>query len=241
AAGLVVLWRNHRRPLPLLIIAAWAGILFSVPFVPPWDADNMRAYAATIPFVVALPIMGLSYRREGKLQWLAGGQRRAVVRATDLYVFSALLIALQLLGPLARITGATTKLADGQEKLCAAKCADNCQTRLVSIDPRISIHLVDFMAGLTAEGPGNYLNVRDLRERKQIKDYPDVWHVWRAVSRLPAGTTLAMAYDLLSGDTIYVQSSTTGFPPLRQVVTLRGAVVRDNWIEWFRADAIQAC
>ena len=241
AAGLVVLWRNHRRPLPRLIIAAWAGILLSVPFVPPWDADNMRAYAATTPFVIALPIMGLSYRREGKMQWFAGEQKKASPRVTDLYVFSALLIALQILGPLAGIAGATARVANGQEKLFAVKCAPNCQARLVSIDPRISIHLVDSVAGQAADRPGNYVNVRDLRERKHIKDYPDVWHIWRAISRLPAGTTLAMAYDVRSGDTVYVQSSSTVFPRSLGLVVLCGEVIRDNWIEWFKADAMGAC
>jgi hypothetical protein len=241
AAGLVVLWRNHRRPLPRLIIAAWAGILLSVPFVPPWDADNMRAYAATIPFVIALPMMGLSYRREGKTQWFAEEQRRASPRVTDLYVFSALLIALQILGPLAGIGGATARLANGQEKLFAVKCAHNCQARLVSIDPRTSIHLVDSMVGLAADRPGNYVNVRDLRERKHIKDYPDVWHIWHAISRLPPGTTLAMAYDVRSGDTVYVQSSSTVLPPSQGLVVLCGEVIRDNWIEWFKPDSMGAC
>ncbi|MFI5339630.1 MAG: hypothetical protein ACHQ7N_07320 [Candidatus Methylomirabilales bacterium] len=241
AAGLIVLWRNHRRPLPLLIIAAWTGILLSVPFVPPWDADNMRAYAATIPFVIALPMMGLSYRREGATQWVAGEQRRASPRVTDLWIFSVLLIALQILGPLAGTAGATSRLANGQEKLCAVKCAPTCQARLVSIDPRTSINLVDSMVDRTTDRPGNYVNVRDLRERRHIKDYPDVWHIWHAISRLPAGTTLAMAYDVRSGDTVYVQSRSTVFPPSQGLVLLCGEVIQDNWIEWFRADSMGAC
>ena len=104
-------------------------------------------------------MMGLSYRREGKTQWFAEEQRRASPRVTDLYVFSALLIALQILGPLAGIAGATARLANGQEKLFAVKCAHNCQARLVSIDPRTSIHLVDSMVGLAAD------RRRELRER----------------------------------------------------------------------------
>ena len=241
AAGLIVLWRNHRRPLPLLIIAAWAGILLSVPFVPPWDADNMRAYAATIPFIIALPMLGLSYRREGKTQWSAGEQSGASPQVTDLWVFSALLVALQILGPLAAIAGATARLADGQERLCAVKCAPNAQARLVFIDPRTSIHLVDSMAGLTADRPGNYVNVRELRERKHIKDYPDVWQMWRAMSRLPAGTTLAVAYDGRTGDAVYIQSSSTEFPRSQGSVVLCGDVIQHNWIDWFRADTVAAC
>lgn len=39
---------------------AFAGILASVPFAPPWDADLMRVYAATIPFLVAPAVNGLA-------------------------------------------------------------------------------------------------------------------------------------------------------------------------------------
>lgn len=152
-----------------------------------------------------------------------------------------MLIALQILGPLAGIAGATARLTSGQEKSCAVKCAHDCQARLVSIDPRTSIHLVDSVAGLTARRPGNYVNVRDLRERKHIQDYPDAWRMWRAISRLPAGTTLAMAYDVRSGDTVYVQSSTTGLPPSQGLVMLCGEGIRDSWIEWFKTDSLGAC
>ena len=112
---------------------------------------------------------------------------------------------------------------------------------LVSIDPRISIHLVNPMAGPPADRSGNYVNIWDLRERKHIKDYPDVWQLWHAISRLPVGTTLAMAYNARSGDTIYVQSRTTGLPLSQEGVVLCGEVIRDNWIEWFRADSMGAC
>jgi hypothetical protein len=97
------------------------------------------------------------------------------------------------------------------------------------------------MAGLAADRPGNYVNVRDLRERTYIKDYPDVWHIWHAISRLPAGTTLALAYNVRSGDTVYVQSRSTEFPASRGLFSLCGTVIRDSWIDWFKADSLEAC
>ena len=200
----------------------------------------MRAYAATIPFVIALPMMGMSYRRKGRTQGCAGDER-ASSRVTDLCVFSALLILLQILEPVAGIVGSMARFANGREKLCAVTCAHNYKASLVTIDPRTSIHLVDSMAGLTADRPGNYVNVRELRERKQIMDYPDVWHIWHAISRLSPGTTLAMAYDMRSGNTIYIQSSSTVFPRSQGSVVLCGEVIRDSWIEWFKADSLGAC
>ncbi|HYL79839.1 MAG TPA: hypothetical protein VEU07_03450, partial [Candidatus Acidoferrum sp.] len=59
--GVIVAWRNRRQPLALLSLFGWAGILLSVPFAPPWDADSMRVYAATLPFILALPSLGLLY------------------------------------------------------------------------------------------------------------------------------------------------------------------------------------
>ena len=57
-AGIVWLLRNHRLPLSNLLSVALVGIFLSVPFVPPWDSDQMRAYAAVLPFIAFLPALG---------------------------------------------------------------------------------------------------------------------------------------------------------------------------------------
>jgi hypothetical protein len=46
------------------VIAAWVGILLSIPFLPPWDAPLMRVYIATVPFFALLPALALSRRTE---------------------------------------------------------------------------------------------------------------------------------------------------------------------------------
>ncbi|KGM43318.1 hypothetical protein JY97_08020, partial [Alkalispirochaeta odontotermitis] len=48
-----------REPLNGLMTCFMVGILLSVPFLPPWDADGMRVYATTIPFIALLPALGL--------------------------------------------------------------------------------------------------------------------------------------------------------------------------------------
>lgn len=59
--GLVGLYFVFRDRLPgsTLLLWAVAGIVASAPFAPPWDADLMRVYAATMPFMLALPALGL--------------------------------------------------------------------------------------------------------------------------------------------------------------------------------------
>ncbi len=58
-AGLVFLLRDRGPASPLLLWTT-AGIVASTPFAPPWDADLMRVYAATMPFMLALPAVGLA-------------------------------------------------------------------------------------------------------------------------------------------------------------------------------------
>ena len=60
--------RCWREPNDSLIVVATLGILASVPCVPPWDADGMRAYAATIPFIATLPVMGFEFIAKN-LEW----------------------------------------------------------------------------------------------------------------------------------------------------------------------------
>ena len=61
AVGMV---RAARRRLPAdsLVLAMALGVLLSVPFVPPWDANSMRAYAATLPLIAVLPALGIATR-----------------------------------------------------------------------------------------------------------------------------------------------------------------------------------
>jgi hypothetical protein len=58
AFGLLACVRNRRDPVASMMLVALVGIWISVPFVPPWDSDQMRAYAATIPFLAWLPALG---------------------------------------------------------------------------------------------------------------------------------------------------------------------------------------
>lgn len=59
--ALFACYRQRREPNASLIIVATLGLLASVPFAPPWDADTMRVYAATIPFTAILPALGLEF------------------------------------------------------------------------------------------------------------------------------------------------------------------------------------
>jgi hypothetical protein len=52
--------KNRKDSFYPAALFALAGILLSVPFAPPTDASNMRAYAATIPFYSIIPVLGMA-------------------------------------------------------------------------------------------------------------------------------------------------------------------------------------
>ncbi len=54
-------FRNIKNPFHLFELLVFAGILLSVPFAPPRDSGSMRTYAATIPFLMLLPVAGLAH------------------------------------------------------------------------------------------------------------------------------------------------------------------------------------
>lgn len=73
ALSLVALVRGFFKrvdPFYSMLLAAFAGILLSVPFATPWDSNIMRAYAPAIPFLVALPVLGLVFLLQ-QVRWLA--------------------------------------------------------------------------------------------------------------------------------------------------------------------------
>lgn len=60
AGGLTFTWKNRKAEPSGMMLWAAAGIFLSVPFVPPNDSNQMRVYAATIPFLIGFCIIGLS-------------------------------------------------------------------------------------------------------------------------------------------------------------------------------------
>ena len=74
--GLIFLWQNRTRPESGLIFAGLLGIILSVAFIPPQDAAVMRVYAASMPYLIILPMLGLV--------WLVS--RRAITRNNQEFI-----------------------------------------------------------------------------------------------------------------------------------------------------------
>jgi len=99
-AGLIWCVLKWRDPIPALLLAALVGTFFSIPFVPPWEADRMRAYASTLPFYMIYPAVGLAFllSRFKRMSFLL--VTRPVEVPGILISASAILVALMVIGPL---------------------------------------------------------------------------------------------------------------------------------------------
>jgi len=94
------LLKRNRDARNLLMIAVAVDIFFSPPFARVMDADNMCAYAATIPFIGLFPVSGLNWPM-GKI----GGGRKIAKVSSDgswlpLTLIASVLIVLSALAPM---------------------------------------------------------------------------------------------------------------------------------------------
>jgi hypothetical protein len=239
-AGLLVAARNWRRRLVRLVAAAWVGTLLSVPFVPPWDADNMRAYAATLPFVVALPMLGLLYRRGGDAAWGETGEASRSRRRAGVWVCAGLLLCLQGLGLFLVGTSEALKPPRMPAASCVAACDPVGHGLALHVDPRTAVHLVETRPADGDGRAGQFLDLGRLREWESARRH-SLWHMWRGISRLPDRTTLALGFDTQRGGVIYLRSSAREFPGAPGRVAVCGQTVKEAWIEWFDVRAWASC
>ncbi|NMB57656.1 MAG: hypothetical protein GYA12_00670 [Chloroflexi bacterium] len=58
--GLFFCIKNIKNPVRSFYLTSFIGIVLSIPFAPPIDSNRMRVYAATIPFFISIPGIGLA-------------------------------------------------------------------------------------------------------------------------------------------------------------------------------------
>jgi hypothetical protein len=184
--------RRTERTSRLLLCAA-AGIVVSVPFVPPWDADRMRAYAATIPFIVVIPGLGLAALRD--LRRTPTMSKAGLTASTDrgLLICGVGATVLLLLLPI------VTRAIARPQRLPVVACGSGEVPRVIRLRSGSYLSLVSDTA---SEAPGV---VRVSKFRSQIhllrEPYREVDSTFSAVEP-PA--TLAVTSDLRTGEVLWL-------------------------------------
>jgi hypothetical protein len=229
--GLVVAWRTRRSPSSSLALASWAGILLSVPFAPPWDADNMRAYATAIPFLLVLPLLGAAALRPSAKQ--PSADHRVAWRWEPI-ALAVLLTGAIVSGPLLRGSLAAPLPASGDGG--CGPCGGG-EARSLVVHPRNAVQLVVPPQDDGVLPAGNFVNVRDLQARSMLRPYPETLQADAGIATLPAGTTVAIAFDLERGRVAYVESDSRVFPAASLVLRACGRPRMWGSVERLQVDA----
>lgn len=207
ACGLLAAVRRGRSAHHSMLLAATLGCLASVPFVPPFDADQMRAYAATIPLLAALVGLGFAavsgkvgavftrrtMERSENAPPREGAARRTWFSAACV-AFAAGLAAISSLGPLA------VKAIARPKSPMPARCAGGLREIYVALPAGAMVQLIDDRACAGTQLP--VICQGDFRRQMHISDmYLDMR---QALLQLEPGETILLAPNLQDGLLYYV-------------------------------------
>lgn len=226
--GLWYLWnsRSEMREAGVLIVA-FVGMWLSAPFVPPIDADSMRAYAATFPVVLILTSIGVVSLFGVRSQQVRLPERTSLAMLVGL---SAGLISLAVLGPW-YVRGTLPRQLVEVEKACAA----GERSYVFDTSPLLTVHLVEESTRAFGDYyPATRLKVAAFKRNLHIAEDPRL-EEWSDVA---AGNSIVAARDAAEG-TIFMfvarTSEITGkkgtFRACGQVDQLRSAFVKIHAVQ----------
>lgn len=217
--GFIKWLQKSSDPYTSFIVAATAGILVSVPFVPPTDAYGMRLYAASIILFGLLAAMGWSFALE-KLK-VPAHPVAPTENSRGFIGFSVLLTAMMLIGPfLVRGTS--------QMPASAASCQPGMSSVLAHFDSGTSIRLI------RERDPGlDWLPVFHFGFfRRNVHSVPDSRLANRLESIEPR-STLFYTLDYRSNQAALVVIPTTMLPEPESTIELCGEWETDPALEAF--------
>lgn len=202
---------------------ATAGVLTSVPFLPPTDAFRVRAYAASIVIFGLLPALGVDFLlKRFKVESRAVGQTDLTSPA-GLPVFSALFLGFVLCVPFL-LRGVET-LPD----LPGEGCSPGASSLVVHYDPGTMIHLVPQKDGVLDWAPVFRLG----GFRRNLHDFPNYAFVSWA-NEIKPGSSLFYALDLRASGTALILVPTTFLPEPPAMLEVCGMWVEDPEIDQFK-------
>ncbi len=134
---------QNRKKEGSIIIAFLVGFFISIPFIPPWDADFGRVYAATIPLLAIAPSCGLNAilsafkkKRFYHKDEIGYGQKNSM-NVTLLYLFPLLPLICCTAGPIA------LKLTQTQSTCIEIECPQGMEPLNLKMRSGSYIMLVD--------------------------------------------------------------------------------------------------
>jgi hypothetical protein len=198
-AGVFRLWKCRAEIKEArLLLFAFTGIVLSAPFVPPIDADSMRAYAATFPFVALITGIGMA-SVFGLGPWREAAAEGPVIPIAA--ILSASVISIALLGPSA-VRGAGTQANFELQKLCSA----NEKSYVFQTHPALAVHVLeDSGQGLKEYYPSTTVDIDFYRKNLDFNHYL----VSREQLKIVApGSTIFVARELEDDHMVFFLAAT---------------------------------
>ena len=183
--GLWKWFKDRNDPYTGLAIVGALGVLASVPFVPPTDAYRVRLYAATIPFFVFLPGVGLSYLVDKlPLQWF----RKKLVESDSYLIesFSIGLITCLFLAPMLQNANSMPRVAE-------AACPVGLKRIVIRFDKGTSVNILRENVSFLDWMPNYHMSVF----RNNAHDLAEI-SLTERVTAINPPASLFYALDLLS-------------------------------------------
>lgn len=190
------LWQlaKHRSTLfARMMLSALAGIIISVPFVPPID-DGFRAMAATIPFLALLA--GLSFGDWNQYGLKTPESTGVKIKADWLAIFSGVFILLIAIGWIG-VKGA--EMVVGQEPLCNP----NETAILIPVSGGSYINVVSRKGREVSLIPD--IRINDLQ--RDMAHYAPI-SIRMAFQKLQVGQTMMLGLNLASSQVIWLIAPT---------------------------------
>jgi hypothetical protein len=181
------------------LLFTFIGIWLSAPFVPPIDADSMRAYAATFPFLVCITSFGMVSLFGFKSQSETIPEPTCL---TMLICLSAGLVLIAVLGPWC-VRGRIPHTFSQVQKECPAG-----EKRYVfQTHPTLAVHLVED-SGRTLKDyyPSTKLNVESFKKNLAFVDFNEYpLEQWNHVS---SGNTILLGREVTEDKMLFFMATT---------------------------------
>ncbi len=237
--ALLTCCRQRLDPNASLVLATTLGILVSVPFVPPWDADGMRAYAATIPALCVLPALGLAFLAKN-MEWHPLVQvPNQENQSRLLLIFGIVLAVLSFLGPI------TIKTFSRPPQVADIKCQPGMSAVYVPIRTGSSINLVADDAISKTRIPN--IRLSDFKKRMDgngIDNFDALYpEITKELTNLGSSTTMMSTFNLKDWKWLLLIADSIKIPKQRGIVGVCGKKTTNPaslGYGFFYADSIQS-
>ena len=210
--GLVFSILNRREGIHGLILASFIGVFASLFLVPPIDANDMRAFAATIPFTALWPVEGgyalifwskklLKQREDSNIEESGLPVQRLAIG------FSAVLVVMAIPGPIL-LHSLARPLFGAPIVLDQPACEPGQQLLQGSMLKNTSINLIPNAAAIESYMP--FIRLSDYRSAIIMKNPRSYPFMNNELLGLKAGQQISLGFDINAGSDWLISSFPVG-------------------------------